>query len=149
MAGAAAGAATVTMPSTDPVVTEDIDTPALSSPFATARAVTPGLAAVLAAVCGLGAGVLVPQAVFLAVFLGVALGVAVALIVPRARGLLGLAVVGFAIGAIVYSIVVQATQHFPSGAWPTHFEVANELVWTAIVFLGADAVVELVRRLRR
>ena len=137
------------MLSTDPVLTEDIDAPALSSPFATARALTPGLAAVLAAVCGLAAAVLVPQAIFFAVFLGVALGVAVAFIAPRARGLLGLAVVGFAVGAIVYSIVLQATQHFPSGAWPTHFEVANELVWTAIVFLGADAVVELVRRLRR
>jgi hypothetical protein len=137
------------MLSTGPVLTEDIDAPALSSPFATARALTPGLAAVVAAVCGLAAGVLVPQAIFFAVFLGVALGVAVAFLAPRARGLLGLAVVGFTIGAIVYSIVLQATQHFPSGAWPTHFEVANELVWTAIVFLGADAVVELVRRLRR
>jgi hypothetical protein len=150
MAGAAAATANAApMPSTDPVASEDIDTPTLSSPFATARVVTPGLAAVSAAVCGLGAGVLVPQAIFFAVFLGVALGVAVAFIAPRARGLLGLAVVGFTIGAIVYSIVLQATQHFPSGAWPTHFEVANELVWTAIVFLGADAVVELVRRLRR
>jgi len=68
------------------VMREDIDIPALSSPFADAKAVTPGLAAVLAAVCGLGAGVIVPQATFFAVFLGVALGVAVALIVPRARG---------------------------------------------------------------
>lgn len=148
MASAPGTSATATA-STDLVMREDIDIPALSSPFADARAVTPGLAAVLAAVCGLGAGVIVPQATFFAVFLGVALGVAVALIVPRARGLLSLAVVGFAVGAVIYSIVLQATQHFPSVAWPTHFESANELVWTAIVFLGADAVVEVVRRLRR
>ncbi len=119
------------------------------SPFADAHAVPPGLAAVIGAVCGLGAGVLVPQAVFLAVFLGVALTVALALIVPRARAVLALAVVGFATAAVIYTIVWQATQHFASGAWPIHFEEANILVWTAIVFLGADAVVELIRHYRR
>lgn len=92
---------------------------------------------------------LVPQAVFFEVFLGVSVGAALALMVPRARGLLGLAVIGFVIGDIVYTIALQASQHFPNGAWPTHFEQANILVWVAIVFLGADAVVELVRRFRR
>ncbi len=130
------------------VMAEDADAPAVANPFATGPGRDPGLAAVLAAVCGLGAGVLVPQAVFFAVFLGVALGVALTLIVPRARGLLGLAVVGFAMGGVVYTLVLQADQHFPSGAWPTHFEQANILVWIAIVFLGADAVVDLVRRRR-
>jgi hypothetical protein len=59
------------------------------------------------------------------------------------------AVVGFSVAAVVYTLVVQATNRFPSGGWTAHFEQANVLVWTAIVFLGADAVVELVRRLRR
>ncbi len=116
---------------------------------APARPVSPGWAAIAGAVCGLGAGVLVPQAVFFEVFLGVSVGAALALMVPRARGLLGLAVIGFVIGDIVYTIALQASQHFPNGAWPTHFEQANILVWVAIVFLGADAVVELVRRFRR
>jgi hypothetical protein len=146
-ASADAGAATV-MASSD-AASADRDVPALSSPFGAARAVPPWMAAVLAAVCGLGAGVIVPQSSFFATFLGVAAGVTLALSVPRARGLLALAVVGFAGGAVVYIIVEQATQHFPSGGWPTHFEEANVLVWTAIVFLGADAVVEVVRRSRR
>jgi hypothetical protein len=108
-----------------------------------------GLAAVIGAVCGLGAGILVPQAVFFVVFLGVAAGVAVALRVPRLRGLLAVAVLGFTAAGVIYTIVLQKTQRFPSGAWPTHFEQANILVWVAIVVLGADAVVELVRRFRR
>ena len=78
-----------------------------------------------------------------------ALAVGVVLIVPRTRGLLGIAVIGFALGAVVYIIVLQATQRFASGAWPIHFELADELVWIAIVLLGADAVVELVRRRQR
>jgi hypothetical protein len=146
VAGAGAGAGSVTASSVAPA---DREVPALSSPFGAARAVPPWIAAVLAAVCGLGAGVIVPQTSFFPTFVGVAAGVTLALSVPRARGLLALAVVGFAGGGVVYIIVQQATQHFPSGGWPTHFEEANVLVWTAIVFLGADAVVELVRRSRR
>jgi fructose-specific phosphotransferase system IIC component len=107
------------------------------------------MAGVVAAVCGLGAGILVPQPGFLPTFVGVVVGVTLALVVPRSRGLLAVVVVGFAAGGVVYTIVHQATEHFPSGGWPAHFESANVLVWTAIVFLGADAVVEVVRRLRR
>jgi hypothetical protein len=129
--------------------TTDVDAPELVSPFGDDRPLSPVLATVLAAVCGLAAGVLVPQAIFLEGFLGVGVGVALALIVPRLRGLLAVAVVGFAGSAVVYTLVRQATQHFPSGAWPMHFEDANELVWMAIVILGADAVIEVVRRLRR
>ncbi len=128
---------------------DEPDEPVLSNPFGPARRLSPGLAVVVASVCGLVAGVLVPQAVFFNVFVGVALAVGVVLIVPRTRGLLGIAVIGFALGAVVYIIVLQATQHFASGAWPIHFELADELVWTAIVLLGADAVVELVRRRQR
>jgi hypothetical protein len=125
------------------------DVPTLGNPFGRARALSPGVAAILAAVCGLVAGVLVPQAVFFEVFLGVAVGVALALIVPRTRGLLSLAVLGFTVGGVIYIISLQASQRFASGAWPTHFEQANILIWVAIVFLGADGVVELVRRRRR
>jgi arabinofuranan 3-O-arabinosyltransferase len=138
-----------TVSSASPGAVTDVDAPELVSPFGDDRPLSPVLATVLAAVCGLAAGVLVPQAIFLEGFLGVGVGVAVALIVPRLRGLLAVAVVGFAGSAVVYTLVRQATQHFPSGAWPMHFEDANELVWIAIVFLGADAVIEVVRRLRR
>jgi hypothetical protein len=125
------------------------DVPTLGNPFGRARSLSPGVAAILAAVCGLGAGVLVPQAVFFEVFLGVAAGVALALIVPRARGLLSLAVLGFTVGGVLYIISLQSSQRFASGAWPTHFEQANILIWVAVVFLGADGVVELIRRRRR
>ena len=66
-------AAPSTTTSVDP---EGDDVPTLGNPFAPATKVSPGLAAIVAAVCGLGAGVLVPQAVFFEVFLGVAVGVA-------------------------------------------------------------------------
>ena len=130
--------------------TSDVDAPESGEPV---RRRPPGVSCPgrgpRRACAGSAAGVIVPQAIFLEGFLGVGVGVALALIVPRLRGLLAVAVVGFAVGAVVYTIVRQATQHFPSGAWPMHFEEANELVWMAIVFLGADAVVEVVRRLRR
>jgi hypothetical protein len=128
----------------------EVDAPAVTSPFAAAQAVPVVIAAMVGVVYGLVAAIIVPQAGFLAIFLGVAGGVTLALMVPRARGLLGLAVVGFAIAAVLYILLRQAAEHFFfGGGWPSEFEPANMLVWTAIVFLGADAVVELVRRFRR
>jgi arabinofuranan 3-O-arabinosyltransferase len=126
-----------------------IDAPDLVNPFADSRPVAPWLAGVVAAVCGLVAAAIVVPPAFLAIFVGVTVCVAVSLMVPRARGLLAVVVVGFSVAAVVYTLVVQATNRFPSGGWTSHFEQANVLVWTAIVFLGADAVVELVRRFRR
>jgi arabinofuranan 3-O-arabinosyltransferase len=128
----------------------DLDAPVVTSPFAAAKAVPLVIAAMVGVTYGLVAAILVPQAGFLAIFLGVAGGLTLALVVPRTRGLLGLAVMGFATAAVLYILVRQAAQHFFfGGGWPSEFEPANMLVWTAIVFLGADAVVELVRRLRR
>ena len=125
------------------------DVPTMANPFAEGREITPALAAVVAAATGFVAAVLVPPPAFLAIFAGVALAMLAALVIPRARGLLALAVVGFAVGGAAYTVAKQASQHFPPGGWPVHFEAANVLVWTAIVFLGADAVVELLRRRRR
>jgi hypothetical protein len=131
-------------------VAADLDTPSVASPFAAAQAVPVVIAAMVGAIYGLAAALIVPQAGFLAIFLGVAGGVTLALAVPRTRGLLGLAVVGFATAAVLYILVRQGVERFfLGGAWPSEFETANMLVWTAIVFLGADAVVELVRRMRR
>jgi len=128
---------------------DGLDSPTLVNPFASSRSVPLWQAGVVGAACGLLAGLIVPQAAFVAIFLGVTLCTAASLAVPRLRGLLGLVVIGFAVGAVVYIVVTQASQHFPSAGWTGHFEPANVLVWTAVVFLGADAVVELVRRLRR
>jgi len=113
------------------------------------RALSPALGGVVGAATGLAAAIVVPPPAFLAVFVGVALFVVLALVVPRARGLLAVAVVGFAAAGAVYTVTRQASQHFPSGGWPIHFEAANIMVWAAIVLLGADAVVELARRRRR
>jgi len=129
-------------------VAADLPAPTLVSPFAPGRSVPVGLAATVAAACGLVAAILVPQPAFVAIFAGVIAAVFVSLVIPRARGLLGLVVVGFTAAAVGYILVTQASQHFPPGGWSSHFEAANVLVWVAIVFLGADLVVDLVRSRR-
>jgi len=128
---------------------DGLDLPVLVSPFAAAPALPLWQAGIIGAVCGLVAALLVPQSVFALVFVGITLGAGAALAVPRLRGLLGLGMVGFAVAAMLYVLVVQATQHVVSAGWTNHFETANVLAWTAIVLLLADAGVELVRRRRR
>jgi hypothetical protein len=126
----------------------DLPAPTLVSPFAPGRSVPVVLAATVAAGCGLVAAILVPQPAFIAIFAGVIAGVFISLVRPRARGVLGLIVVGFTAAAVGYILVTQASQHFPPGGWSSHFEAANVLVWVAVVFLGADLVVDLVRSRR-
>jgi hypothetical protein len=73
----------------------------------------------------------------------------VSLLVPRVRVLLGLAAVGLLIAAGAYTVVEQS--HLGDapmgGGWAAYFGTASTLAWAAVVFLGADAVVELVSRL--
>ncbi len=81
---------------------------------------------------------------------GVAAGAAtlVALLVPRARLGLGLAAVGLMVAAGTYTIVEQSHLHASLiGGWASNFSLSSNLAWAAVVFLGADAVVEIVRRL--
>jgi hypothetical protein len=81
---------------------------------------------------------------------GLIVGVAtlIALLVPRLRVLLGLAAVGLMIAAGTYTVVEQAHVHAAlTGSWASHYDAASNLAWAAVVFLGADAVTELVRRL--
>jgi hypothetical protein len=81
---------------------------------------------------------------------GLIVGVAtlIALLVPRLRILLGLAAVGLMIAAGTYTVVEQAHVHAAlTGSWASHYDEASNLAWAAVVFLGADAVTELVRRL--
>jgi hypothetical protein len=45
-------------------------------------------------------------------------------------------------------VVEQAHVHAAlTGSWASHYDAASNLAWAAVVFLGADAVTELVRRL--
>ena len=120
------------------------DTPLLAVPFAAEGPRAPVAVSLLVGVVtgGVAAAIAAPVA-------GAAVGVGtvVALLVPRTRFLLGLAAAGLVAAAGGYVLVVQAHQHFDaSGTWPTHFETAGALVWAGVVFLGADATVESVRR---
>ncbi|HWF23179.1 MAG TPA: alpha-(1-_3)-arabinofuranosyltransferase family protein [Acidimicrobiales bacterium] len=81
---------------------------------------------------------------------GLAVGVAtlLALLVPRTRLLLGVAAVGLMIAAGTYTVVEQARFHIAvNGNWAMHFDLASDLAWAAVVFLAADATVEVIRRL--
>ncbi|MGA3147972.1 MAG: alpha-(1-_3)-arabinofuranosyltransferase family protein [Acidimicrobiales bacterium] len=83
---------------------------------------------------------------------GLAVGVAsvVVLLVPRLRILLGLAAVAGIAAAGWYTAAHQAALHVPAdGSWPLSFQTASNLAWAGVVFLGADAVVEVVLRRRR
>jgi hypothetical protein len=80
---------------------------------------------------------------------GLAVGVAVgtALALGQGRFMLTLTSVGTVIGMAAYVVAHQAGNGFPAdGAWPTQFGFANTLAWIGIVFLGADAVMDMVRR---
>ncbi len=120
------------------------DSPLLVVPFASegrrAPVVTTGLVGV--ATGGVAAVVAAPAT-------GLVVGAAtvVALLVPRTRLLLGLAAVSCVVAAGAYVVVEQASFHFTTGGtWPSNFTVAGSLTWAGVVFLGADATVESVRR---
>jgi hypothetical protein len=83
---------------------------------------------------------------------GLAVGVASALVllVPRLRILLGLAAIAGIVAAGQYTAATQAAQHvLPNGSWPLSFQRAADYAWAGVVFLGADAVVEVALRRRR
>jgi hypothetical protein len=62
---------------------------------------------------------------------------------------LGLAAIGLLIAAGTYTVVEQSHlgDAAVGGGWATYFGAASTLAWAAVVFLGADAVVELISRL--
>ena len=123
----------------------EVPAPQLWTPFLVGRAPTGWLISVsVAVVTGLVGAVIARP------LTGVVAGAAtlLALLVPRTRLLLGLAAVGLMIAAGTYTIVEQAHLHASlNGDWASNFEVASNLAWAAVVFLGADATVEIVRRL--
>jgi arabinofuranan 3-O-arabinosyltransferase len=122
------------------------DAPRLLRPFVQdGRPATVRLALVIGVITGMVAGVI--SAPVTGAIVGVATGVA--LLVPRLRMLLGVAAVGCVLAAGIYVVAHQGSAHVTAdGAWPSHFELASSLTWAGIVFLGADATVEVFRRWR-
>jgi hypothetical protein len=123
------------------------DGPRLVVPFRPESARAPVWVALVAGVAtGVAAGAIASPRV------GLAVGVAsvVVLLVPRLRVILGLAAVAGIVASGWYTVAHQAAlQVAPDGSWPQSFQTAADLAWAGVVFLGADAVVEVVLRRRR
>jgi arabinofuranan 3-O-arabinosyltransferase len=125
--------------------TAEVPAPRLWAPFRSRR---PRSGWAMSVVVAVATGVV--GAVIARPLTGLIVGVAtlIALLVPRLRVLLGLAAVGLMIAAGTYTVVEQAHVHAAlTGSWASHYDEASNLAWAAVVFLGADAVTELVRRL--
>jgi arabinofuranan 3-O-arabinosyltransferase len=90
---------------------------------------------------GVGAAVVTP-------WVGLLVGAAVLLVLlaPRWRGVISLVPVIALAGCGVYIAAKQFRTHLPATfEWPTFFWQVRTLGWIAIVFLAADALVEIVR----
>ena len=121
--------------------------PRLGLPFAVRGRRPPWWAvAIIAVVTGAVAGVISAPLVGLAA--GVA--VAIALVVPQVRAVTSIVAVGLLVAAGVFVVHGQAVHALPeSSDWASAYESAGVLVWMAVVFLGADAVVETARQKAR
>jgi arabinofuranan 3-O-arabinosyltransferase len=120
--------------------------PRLAVPFTTTGPRVRWWVALIAAVAvgGVGTAIAAPAT-------GLAAGAAtgIVLLVPRLRALLGLAAVAGVVAAGVYTAAHQAAVHAPvNGSWPLYFGTASQLAWVGVVFLGADAVVDVLMRRR-
>jgi arabinofuranan 3-O-arabinosyltransferase len=140
---------TALVPGSGIAVLEGPEPPTLVVPFRREAPRTGvGVAVVAAVVTGAVAAAIASPAAGLGV--GVATGVV--LVLPRLRVLLALgALVGMVAGG-AYVVIHQHTERVPAGGqWPAAFATAATLVWVGVVFLGADAVVDVLqrRRLRR
>jgi hypothetical protein len=54
--------------------------------------------------------------------------------------------VGFVLATGTYVVLRQIDFRFAAPGWPVRFDLASSLAWAGVVFLGADAVVEVVLR---
>ncbi len=136
---ATAGADAVAAPATE-------DAPALAVPFG---AEGPRAALWVALSGGAVTGAI--AALIAAPVAGAAVGAATALVllVPRLRIVLGLAATACVVAAGVYTAVHQHQfQVPPDGAWPLSFATASRWAWAGVVFLGGDAVVDVLLRRR-
>ena len=98
-----------------------------------------GIAFAIGLIAGLIASPLVGLVVFAAS--------GVVLRFPRTRLLLGLAAAGCLLALGVYVTIRQSVFHFPAnGGWPAAFSNTKGLAWTAVLFLAADATIEIIMR---
>jgi hypothetical protein len=100
-------------------------------------------ALVIAALIGLAAAIISPP------FTGIVIAVAtfVVLRVPRLRLALGLIAAGLVLATSVYIMIRQGRDSdLPNGGWPGSFGLSTDLVWAAVMFLMADAVIEVIQR---
>jgi len=117
--------------------------PRLANPLVSGGArPPPRVIAVTALIAGVAAGVSTRP--WIGLF--VAAAVAAALCWPRARVVLTAGTVGSLGLAALYVIVQQGRYRYPAiFSWPSNFGSAADLAWLAVMLLGADAVVQIVR----
>jgi hypothetical protein len=100
-------------------------------------------AVVTGALCGLAASYI--SAPLIGGLVGA--GVLVVLRVPRLRLLLGVAATAMVLASGTFILIRQGVDHSQAnGGWPAQFGGASGLAWAGVLFIGADAVVELVTR---
>ncbi len=143
----AAAMVTAADPQVHAATAPDDDRPTLAVPFRDGDPPLPlSLAVPTALVTGLVAAAIASP------WAGAAAGLAAlaAMLVPRARVLLGLVAVACIVAAGVYVTVHQGQSPVPdNGAWPASFGKASQWAWAAVVFLGAEGVVDVVQRRRK
>jgi hypothetical protein len=118
--------------------------PVLATPF---RAEAPPATVWVALVAGVVAGGVAASISSVAAGLGVAVALIAVLLLPRLRVVLGLAAIAGVVAAGAYVAVHQAQTHVPAGGdWTMAFATAATLTWAGVVFLGADAVADVILR---
>jgi len=66
---------------------------------------------------------------------------------PKTRLFLGLAAAGCLFGLGVYVTLRQSVFHFQAnGGWPARFDNTAGIAWAAVLFLVADATIEIIMR---
>ncbi|HVX21640.1 MAG TPA: alpha-(1-_3)-arabinofuranosyltransferase family protein [Acidimicrobiales bacterium] len=140
-------AAETDMAATPPTAAGQPDGPRLGLPFAVRGRRPPWWAvAIVAVVTGAVA------AAISAPLIGLAAGVAVAvgLLVPQVRAVTAVVAVGLLVAAAASVVADQALHPLPeSSNWASAYDSQAVLVWMAVVFLGADAVIDTARTMAR
>jgi hypothetical protein len=77
-----------------------------------------------------------------------AVGVLLSMLLWWGRWVLRAAAVALMTGGVLDVVFHQYRYRYPPGGWPTQFNRASTLIWGAILLAGADAALEMVRRLR-
>jgi arabinofuranan 3-O-arabinosyltransferase len=129
-----------------PVSTLGDEAPVLASPLEH-RGTRPSWPVLVVATLatGLVAGAITEPVVGLVAGAATAAG----LLVRRVRGPVALAAVGLLVAAGTWVVVGQATNGVPeSSNWVSSYATAGTLAWFAVVALGVDAVIDVVRRRR-